>query len=168
MNARLCRCGCGRKQEPPELYRRRAGRNRRYGYAAACWRRWDATGRPPSGPPPTASPPPPPRRPAAVCGTDSGYSRHIRRREPTDQACRDAHAAAKWARTHPATSVRGLPRTTASAAARMDDYAWLRSWGKPLREAAARVGVVNQRTISRYEAAYQANRATPQREDVAA
>lgn len=31
------------------------------------------------------------------CGTDSAYKRHMRRGEPTDQACRDAHAAEeKW------------------------------------------------------------------------
>lgn len=33
-------------------------------------------------------------RPLAPCGTASAYSRHVARREPIDQPCRDAHAAA--------------------------------------------------------------------------
>lgn len=31
--------------------------------------------------------------PVAVCGTRSGYHRHVARREPTCDACRDANAA---------------------------------------------------------------------------
>ena len=31
----------------------------------------------------------------AVCGTDAGYSRHVKRREPTCEACRAAHAQAQ-------------------------------------------------------------------------
>lgn len=34
-------------------------------------------------------------KPLAPCGTDSAYDRHIRDREPADQACKDAHAAKK-------------------------------------------------------------------------
>lgn len=35
-----------------------------------------------------------PRRKVAECGTQAGYTRHILNKEPTDAACRAAHAAA--------------------------------------------------------------------------
>jgi hypothetical protein len=47
--------------------------------------------------------PPPPKEPKpkyrrrwkiAPCGTDSAYKRHVRNKEPVDEACRIAHAAA--------------------------------------------------------------------------
>lgn len=48
----------------------------------------------------TAAPgyvPPAPRkvgtRPPAPCGTPAGYDRHVRKREPIDDACREAHNA---------------------------------------------------------------------------
>ena len=34
----------------------------------------------------------------AACGTDSGYSRHVKRGEPTCAACREAHRQAESAR----------------------------------------------------------------------
>jgi WhiB family transcriptional regulator, redox-sensing transcriptional regulator len=37
----------------------------------------------------------PPQRILVPCGTESAYHRHIRRREPIDQACRDAVATAQ-------------------------------------------------------------------------
>lgn len=42
-------------------------------------------------------------RKEAPCGTVSGYARHVRRREPIDQACRDAHVEyhRQYRATHP-------------------------------------------------------------------
>ncbi|MBB2956980.1 hypothetical protein [Pseudoclavibacter helvolus] len=36
-------------------------------------------------------------RPKAPCGTDSAYRRHLRNKEPIDDACREAHAAERRA-----------------------------------------------------------------------
>ncbi|MGQ4358521.1 WhiB family transcriptional regulator [Streptomyces sp. SAS_272] len=33
-------------------------------------------------------------RPLSPCGTEGGYQRHVRKKEPVDQACKDAHALA--------------------------------------------------------------------------
>lgn len=39
--------------------------------------------------------PQPSGRPPAACGTAAAYDRHIRKKEPIDQPCRDAHAKQK-------------------------------------------------------------------------
>ncbi|MGW0869905.1 WhiB family transcriptional regulator [Streptomyces sp. NPDC002740] len=33
-------------------------------------------------------------RPLSPCGTEGGYQRHVRKKEPVDRACKDAHALA--------------------------------------------------------------------------
>lgn len=47
------------------------------------------------------------RAAVAVCGTDGGYAAHLRRREPTCQSCRDAHAE-RW-RSRPPRRLRTRP-----------------------------------------------------------
>ena len=91
MTGALCRCGCGRETEEPRLYRSRGGRHRDFGYASACYRRWADAGFPLSGPPEPVRQPPWWR--LEPCGTASAYRRHVRKGEPKDQPCRDAHAA---------------------------------------------------------------------------
>ncbi|MFF5984377.1 WhiB family transcriptional regulator [Streptomyces olindensis] len=53
----------------------------------------EATEKPPAKrPQPKKSPR---RQDVAPCGTPAAYQRHIRKKEPVDQACRDAYAASK-------------------------------------------------------------------------
>lgn len=56
-------------------------------------------------------------RPPAPCGTDAAYRRHLRNKEPVDDACRAAHAAAGRASSgRPAlTVVRLAPADTPGA-----------------------------------------------------
>lgn len=49
-------------------------------------------------------------KPKAPCGTDAAYRRHLRNGETVDEACRDAHAAARRGdRRSPAAAPRSAP-----------------------------------------------------------
>jgi len=83
------------------------------------------------------------------CGGPAAYRRHVRNREPVDQACREWHNAdaRRRYRTPPLLS-----------GDRAEDYAWLRSCGVPPAESARRAGIRPAAAIARYESAYQATR----------
>ena len=115
------------------------------------------------------------------CGTAAAYRRHVRRKEPADQACKDAHAA--YAREHyvPVPATARVTRLSAANAARSratrernrqrsqaraEDYAWLRDSGIGEREAGRRAGLHDRVTVIRYERAYQDGK-TRQREEAA-
>lgn len=52
-------------------------------------------------------------KPKAPCGTDAAYRRHLRNGETVDEACRDAHAAARRGdRRSPAAAPRSAPMFT--------------------------------------------------------
>lgn len=99
------------------------------------------------------------------CGTAAAYRRHVRRKEPSDQACKDAHAV--YAREHyvpagPRLTVVGAGQSRATTARnrqrraeRLEDYAFLRDCGTPRDAAAARVGIRHKPTVREYERAYQ-------------
>lgn len=104
------------------------------------------------------------------CGTAAAYRRHVRRKEPTDQACKDAHAA--YAREHyvkrpkrPLAAVdAGRSQATTARnrlrrADRLEDFAFLRDCGESKEVAAERVGVFHRATAFAYEAAYQDGKA---------
>ncbi len=49
-------------------------------------------------------------KPKAPCGTDAAYRRHLRNGETVDEACRDAHAAARRGdRRSPAAAPKSVP-----------------------------------------------------------
>jgi hypothetical protein len=67
------------------------GRQNRWGIRGGLTarQRWDAD------PQVTDREPQPSGKPLAPCGTPAAYDRHIRKKEPIDQPCRDAHARQK-------------------------------------------------------------------------
>ena len=82
------------------------------------------------------------------CGTPSAYRRHVRNREPVDEACRLAHNADGRRRYR--------AKVTPVLIRRSEDYAWLRLQGVPPEQAARRIGIRSAKYAARYERNYQA------------
>ena len=123
--APFCRC-CGRERKRRADGRGWAGY---HGYCPACAERWRVAGRPPGGPPAA------PGHAGRAVRISAGLRRHHAAHGQSEAALA-ALAAGRvvgW-RNGPAASAR-------KAEWRRQDYAWLRSFGEPREQAAARAGV---------------------------
>lgn len=145
MTERLCACGCGRPfAAGPGNSRPR----KQSGLREGCYQRWVRAGRPDH--------PVPPGDPRfcndgpcrAGCGEQARACGYCRR-------CYERWHRAGRPQTGPPPptprSARVAARNRAFRAARLEDYADLRSWGVPVRQAAMRVGVTLA-TAAIYEA----------------